>query len=85
MTNTHQLLFITSSPCYFEDLAQALLELDVTEAMNLDGGSSSAMAANGQLITAPLTSGASTMLAVYTRKTPWWTRAYAMVWADELR
>ncbi|RKD33745.1 phosphodiester glycosidase family protein [Thermohalobacter berrensis] len=64
ITQDNKLLMVTVSNVNMEELAQIMLQLRAIEAMNLDGGASSALYANGRVITKPGRR-LSTILAVY--------------------
>jgi exopolysaccharide biosynthesis protein len=74
-TSDSQLLLVTAeTPCYFEDFADALVQIGAVDAMNLDGGSSSALYFQSELLTSPQTRSASIGLAIYVNESFWWTR-----------
>ena len=76
------ILVSTSTPCYFEELAQALQTLGITQAMNLDGGSSTGLFYKDTMIVKPQTSSASTFLAVFVNNSFWWERWKAFIYAN---
>lgn len=51
--DSHRLIIGTLSTATISDMAQVLLELGLTDAMNLDGGASSALFANGSMLRNP--------------------------------
>lgn len=64
VTKDNKLLLITVGNTNMEELAEIMLNLGAVESMNLDGGASSALYANGNIITQPGRR-LSTVLAVY--------------------
>lgn len=64
LTKDNKLLLVTVPNVNIEELAQIMLNLGSVEAMNLDGGASSALYANGKVLTKPGRK-LSTVLAVY--------------------
>lgn len=64
VTKDNQLLMITVANTNMNELAQIMNELGAVEAINLDGGASSGLYANGRVITVPGRK-LSTVLAVY--------------------
>lgn len=53
VTRDNKLLFVTSSNLTVTELASVMKQLDCIYAMNLDGGASSGLYANGKMITTP--------------------------------
>lgn len=53
VTAEGKLLIVTTSTANMKELAEAMIKLGAVEAMNLDGGASSGLYANGKYITTP--------------------------------
>lgn len=66
LTKDNKLLLVTTSNVTINELAEIMYKLNTVEAMNLDGGASSGLYANGKIITKPSRK-LSTVLAIYNK------------------
>jgi hypothetical protein len=85
---THQLILATVPNVTIIELAEIMRQLGAVHAMSLDGGASSGLYANGQMLTTPGRK-LSTVLAVYDRSDEWaaqvrGTRASSMAEAVQM-
>jgi len=65
VTTDGKLLIVTTSSATIKEMAEVMVKLGAVEAMNLDGGASSGLYANGKYITTPGRDLSNALVAVY--------------------